>query len=296
MAINKFKKRLIKKLSYYREVFTLPFWRPMALKRWFRKCNGRELHLNPPVTFCDKINWIKLHGVTDEMTRLSDKYLVRDWIKEKIGEEYLIPLIGVYDSFEEIDFSSFPERFVLKTNHACNNTIVVKDRSHFDKKDAAEKFKEWLSYDFAFRFGYQMQYHPIQRKIIAEEFIENGGDDLFDYKFYCFDGKPLFCKLIGGRAKDPRLGMFDMDWNPLPYHETVHPLFDEMPDKPARYDRLVEIAGILCQGFPFVRVDLYHLDDGSIKFGEMTFTPGSGQSTWLPEGTDEMLGAMIPVP
>ena len=219
-----------------------------------------------------------------------------NWIKEKIGEEYLIPLIGVYDSFEEIDFSSFPERFVLKTNHACNNTIVVKYRSLFDKKYAAEKFKEWLSYDFAFRFGYQMQYHPIKRKIIAEEFIENGGDDLFDYKFYCFDGKPLFCKLIGGRAKDPRLGMFDMEWNPLPYHETVHPLFDEMPDKPARYDRLVEIAGILCQGFPFVRVDLYHLDDGSIKFGEMTFTPGSGQSTWLPEGTDEMLGAMIPIP
>ena len=290
------KKSLIKKLSYWKERFTPAFLRPVVLKAWFHKCNGRTLNLDPPVTWCDKINWIKLYGVTDDMVRLSDKYLVRDWVREKLGEDKLIPLIGVWDRFEDIDFSSFPDRFVLKANHASKTNIVVKDKGKFDIGEAREKFKKWMGFDFAFRFGFQMQYSPIRRRIIAEEYIENNGNDLMDYKFHCFNGEPLCCELIGGRAGDTRLAFFDREWNLLPYRTDAYPLYEEIPEKPDNYGELVSAAEILSKGFPYVRVDLYRLDNGSIKFGEMTFTPSSGQCTWIPEGTDEMLGKLIELP
>ncbi len=280
-------------LSYYREALTPVSLRPKALKRWFRKCNGRELHLDPPVTWCDKINWIKLYGVTPEMTLLSDKYMVREWVKEKIGEEYLIPLLGVWDRFEEIDFDTLPDRFVLKTNHACKTNLIVLDRSQFDRKSAAKDFRRWMMFDFSFRFGFQMQYQGIKRKIIAEEFLDNNGADLYDYKFHCFNGKPVSCEYIGGRSGETRLAFFDMDWKLLPYRTATYPVYEELPEKPLNYEKMAELAAVLSEGFPYVRVDLYHLNDGQIKFGEMTFTPSSGQCTWVPEGTDEMLGKLI---
>ncbi len=280
-------------LSYYGEKLTPKPLRPLALKRWFRVCNGRKLNLSPPRTWCDKINWIKLYGVTDEMTRLSDKYLVRDWIKEKIGEEYLIPLLGVWDSFNDIDFDALPDSFVLKTNHACRTNLIVTDKASLNKKKAGEAFRRWMAYDFSYRFGFQMQYHGIRRRIIAEEFLINNGKDLIDYKFHCFNGVPVCCEYIGGRSGSARLAFFDMDWKLLPYRTNAYPLCETLPEKPLNYDKLKELAEILCKGFPYVRVDLYHLDNGDIKFGEMTFTPSSGQCTWIPEGTDEMLGKMI---
>ncbi len=230
------------------------------------------------------------------MTRLSDKYLVRDWVSEKIGEEYLIPLLGVWNSFNEIDFNILPERFVLKTNHACRTNVPVTDKSRFDKKRAAADFRRWMMFDYSFRFGFQMQYLGIKRRIIAEEFLDNNGKDLYDYKFHCFDGVPVSCEYIGGRSGETYLAFFDMNWKLLPYRTSTYPLYEELPEKPLHYEKMAEIAAVLSKGFPYVRVDLYHLNNGQIKFGEMTFTPSGGQCTWVPEGTDEMLGKMIPLP
>ncbi len=282
-----------KYLEYGKELLMPAFLRPIALKRWFKRNTGRELHLNPPVTLCDKLNWIKLYGVTDEMTRLTDKYLVQDWIKKKIGEKYLIPLLGVYDRFKDIDFAALPSKFVLKTNHASDTNIIVRDKSRFDIKAAEKKVNRWMARDHSFVFGYQMQYHKIKRKIIIEEYIENSGHVLYDYKFHCFDGKPLCCGDIERGDGEVRQAFFDMEWNYLPYRTGTYPTFDELPPKPKNYEEMVEVATILCKGFPYVRVDLYHLDDGSIKFGEMTFTPSSGHFTWYPEGTDEELGKLV---
>lgn len=285
--------RLQALLNYCVDYLTPVFLRPHALKRWFKKRNGRSLHLDPPLTWCDKINWIKLYGITPEMTRLSDKYLVRDWVREKIGEDCLIPLLGVYDRFEDIDFSVLPESFVLKTNHASNTNVIVRDKKTFDRKRAENDFRRWMMFDFSFRIGFQMQYKGIKRKIIAEEFLDNGGGDLYDYKFHCFNGVPESCEYIGGRGSDTRLAFFDKDWQLLPYRTSTYPLYEILPEKPENYSRMWDIAATLSAGFPYVRVDLYHLNNGQIKFGEMTFTPSSGQCTWLPEGTDEMLGKMI---
>lgn len=280
-------------LNYFADYLTPVHLRPLALKKWFKKRTGRTLQLDPPVTWCDKINWIKLNGITDEMTLLSDKYLVRDWIREKIGVEYLIPLLGVWDRFEDIDFDSLPESFVLKTNHACKTNVIVTDKSVFDKKTAARDFRRWMMFDFSFRIGFQMQYHNIRRKIIAEEFMRNNGKDLIDYKFHCFDGIPVSCEYIGGRSGETRLAFFDMDWKLLPYRTATYPLYEDLPEKPQNYEKMIDLAKTLSKGFPYVRVDLYHLDNGDIKFGEMTFTPSSGQCTWVPDGTDEMLGKLI---
>ncbi len=280
-------------LNYVRDALTPVSLRPAALKAWFKKRTGRELDLSHPVTWCDKINWIKLYGVTDEMRLLSDKYRVREWIREKIGEEYLIPLLGVYDSFNEIDLESLPDRFVLKTNHASNTNLIVRDKTCFDRKAAKKDFDRWMMFDFSFRLGFQMQYYGIKRKIIAEEFLDNNGEELFDYKFHCFDGVPVCCEYIGGRGRDTRLAFFDPDWQLLPYRTATYPLYETLPEKPENYEKMTGIARILSEGFPYVRVDLYHLNDGSIKFGEMTFIPSSGQCTWVPDGTDEMLGKLI---
>ena len=292
MGINR-KVWLSKKLAEWHESLVPPFLYPVALKNWFRKCTGRELDLKEPKTFCDKINWIKLYGVTPEMTRLSDKYLVRDFVAEKIGEKYLIPLLGAWDRFDDINFDLLPDRFALKTNHGSETNIIVEDKSKLDKKDAREKFKFWMGINFAFQFGYQLQYRDIKRKIIAEEFIENGGNDLFDYKIHCFDGKPAYIEVIGGRKQSAREIYFDTDWNPVDFYDAVFPRYEKIPAKPECLDELLKLAATLSEGWNYVRVDFYVLDNGDIKFGEMTFTPGSGQYTWNPPEADLFMGEKI---
>lgn len=287
---------LRKKLAYWHESLVPPFFYPIALKSWFRKCTGRELNLKEPKTYCDKINWIKLYGVTPEMTRLSDKYLVREFVKEKIGEEYLIPLLGAWDRFDDIDFDRLPDRFALKTNHGSATNIIVDDKSRLDINDAREKFNFWMSINFAFQFGYQLQYRDIKRKIIAEEFIDNGGNDLFDYKIHCFNGVPEYIEYIGGRRDSAHEIYFDMDWNPVDFYDAVFPRYEKIPSKPECLGKLRELAERLSEGWNYVRVDFYVLDNGDIKFGEMTFTPGSGQYTWNPPEADLFMGEKIVLP
>lgn len=271
---------------------------PKALKRWFKKITGYELNLEDPKTFDEKIQWLKLYDKDPRRTTLSDKYAVREWVKKTIGEKYLIPLLGAWDSFDEIDFDKLPSRFVLKANHASGWNLIVTDKAKLDIKSARRKFNRWMNTDFAFIEGFELQYHNIKRKIIAEKFIENGGNNLFDYKFYCFNGKPEFIEYIGDRLTgQPRVMFLSTDWTPEIFTDGIYPEFDEVPPKPECLEELVKLAEKLCKGFPFVRVDLYVLDDGSIKFGEMTFTPGSGKhSTWNPPEYATIIGDMIPLP
>ncbi|SKB87192.1 TupA-like ATPgrasp [Lachnospiraceae bacterium] len=295
MAIDR-KSWFRKQLAVWHESIVPPFLYPIALKNWFRKCTGRELDLKNPKTYCDKINWIKLYGVTPEMTRLSDKLLVRDFVAEKIGEQYLVPVLGSWDRFDDIDFDSLPKKFALKTNHGSATNIIVEDKEALDMKEAREKMNFWMSLNFAFEFGYQLQYRDIKRKIIAEEFIENSGNDLFDYKFHCFNGKPLYIEYIGGRKSSAREIYLDTEWNPVDFYDAVFPRYEKVPEKPVCLEKLVELASTLSEGWNYVRVDFYVLDNGDIKFGEMTFTPGSGQYTWNPPEADLFMGEKIELP
>ena len=274
---------------------------PEALKKWFLETNYTHtpLDLEHPKSFSEKTQWLKLYGGFEDVYPLVDKYAVREWVKEKIGEEYLIPLLGVWDRFDDIDFDKLPDKFMLKVNHGAGWNIAVQDKSKFDKADAKRKIESWLKLNYCYLMGgLDVQYIHIKPRIIAEKFIENGGGDLYDYKIFCFNGEPKIILHIEERYTDKEERMFflDTDWNQLPFNINVPLELDADLPRPANLEKMLDIARTLSQGYTAVRVDLYSLNDGSIKFGEMTFTTESGISRWHPESANDFMGSLIHLP
>ncbi len=259
----------------------------------YESVHGRVMDWENPTTYTEKIQWEKLYNKDPIRTTLSDKYLVRDWVKEKIGEEYLIPIVGVWDNFSQIPFKSLPNKFVLKTNHASGTNIIVKDKSKFNRRNAKSKVNDWMKMDFAYSNFFEMHYSQIDRKIIIEEYLETDTGDLPDYKFLCFGGVPKFCRVDLGRYTRHTQTYFDMNWQKQPWTQT-HEMEDNIA-KPKNFEKMVELATKLCEGFPHVRVDLYNVD-GKIYFGEMTFTSGSGFMKINPPEYDKMLGDLWILP
>lgn len=300
-ALKKTVQQLISALSdeksircfYFNSLDTSKFEQP--LKDWYLMRMGKQLDLENPQTFNEKIQWLKLYDSTRQKADLSDKYKVREYIAEKIGKKYLIPLLGVWSSPEEIPFESLPEKFVLKATHGCKYNIIVTDKSSLDTDAVKEQLRRWLSEDYALHNGFELHYSMIDKKIIAEEYIENTSDDLCDYKVYCFDGKARFIEYITQRRRGLRTSIYDTQWNRLPV--TASP--EAMPavtSRPENLEELIRVAEALAEGFIHVRVDLYILNDGTIKFSEMTFTSASGASKWDPPEYDEIFGKYITLP
>lgn len=262
-----------------------------ALSDWYYKYTGERLDLANPRTFNQKVQWMKLYDNTPLKTKLSDKYAVREWISSTIGEEYLIPIIGVWDSFDEIDFDSFPNQFVLKANHGSGWNIIVKDKADFNKEKAQEQFHIWLGKNYAYE-GFELHYKSIIPKIIAEQYIKS--DDLYDYKFICLDEKPRYVCVYSQRFYDMRENIFDMEWNEQPVEMDYKCSETNIP-KPRNFERMKQLAEKLCKGFSLVRIDFYNID-GRIYFGEMTFTPGNGKLRMEPKEFDTQLGKMVSLP
>lgn len=270
---------------------------PSQYKTMIEQQYRRPINWENPKTFTEKIQWMKLYDSTPIKTRLADKYLVRQWVAEKIGAEYLIPLLGVWDNFDDIDFDLLPNQFVLKTNHGSAMNIIVRDKNSFDKENAREKINAWLNWDFG-TFLYELHYNNIKKKIIAEKFLTDGKNfDLTDYKFMCFNGKPTYCLFYSDRSTDCRLDYFDMNWNLMNIESSDHPNSEHPKkfSKPKTFKVMKKLAAELCKGFPFVRVDFYEVA-GKIYFGEMTFTPAAGLFRYKPDSTDEELGKLITLP
>ncbi len=261
---------------------------------WYRKRTGKMLNLEDPKTFNEKIQWMKLYDSTPLKTKLADKYLVRDWVSEKIGEEYLIPLLGVWDSFDEIDFEGLPNQFVLKANHGCGWNIVVKDKATFNKAEAKIKFDKWLRTNYAF-VGLELHYMNIQPRIIAEAYLENDSGDLDDYKVFCFNGKAESIRYQCERSTGLKMAFYDTQWNKLPFVCSFPMNSSDVP-KPKNLELLVSLSEKLASEFPHVRVDFYMLNDGSLKFGEMTFTSANGSARWDPPGQDQVYGELLQLP
>ena len=257
----------------------------------YKRAIGRRLDWNNLNAYTEKMQWSKFYDTTPIKTTLSDKYLVREWVAEKIGAEYLIPLLGVWDRFSEIDFDALPDRFVLKTNHGSGSVIIVKDKSTFDKVDAGRRFDDWINIDYAYATGYELQYSGIKRKIIAEKYVETELGELQDYKFLCFDGKPYFCWVDLGRFGKHTRNVYDLDWKLQPWNQYTYGNSAAPIPKPKNFEKMIEIATVLCQGFSHVRVDLYNIE-GKIYFGEMTFTNGCGFDRIIPDKYDFMLGEL----
>ena len=265
------------------------------LKLWYQRVTGQVLDLDQPQTFNEKIQWLKLYDSTPLKTRLADKYLVRDWVKEKIGEEHLIPLLGVWDSFDKIDFDKLPNQFVLKANHASGWNIIVKDKKTFDKVVARKKFSEWMNKRFAFAWGLELHYMNIPPKIIAEQYMADLDGDIFDYRFFCFNGTPRYVWVdIGSGTKHHKRNIYDINWNLQAYQVNYPPILPE-PEKPETFEEMVALASTLCRDFAFVRVDFYSIKD-KVYFGEMTFTPQSGTGKWGSEEQNRIYGDLIQLP
>ena len=243
------------------------------------------------------MQWMKLYDSTPIKTRLADKYLVRQWVAEKIGQEYLIPLYGVWNNFDEIDFENLPNQFVLKCNHGWDMNIICRDKNNFDYEDARQKLTAWLQVDHGIT-KFQPHYCNIKRKIIAEKFMTDEKNfDLTDYKFVCFNGKPYYCKCTTERSAGIRCDYFDFTWQHMNF-EREHYINSDHPEKiakPKNFELMKKLAAELCKNFAHVRVDFYEIED-KVYFGEMTFTPAAGNIKFKSEGTDEYFGSLMTLP
>ena len=187
------------------------------LKRWWFKRNNKTLNLDKPLTFNEKIQWLKLYDSTPYKTLLADKYKVRDYITKKIGKKYLIPLYNVYNKFEEINFDKLPKQFVIKCNHGSGYNIIIKDKSKLNSTIIKKNLDEWMNSNFAFYYGLELHYRDIEPKIIIEKYLDDGTGDLRDYKITCFNGKPEFIWIDSNRHTEHKRNLYDLNWNQLPY-------------------------------------------------------------------------------
>lgn len=254
---------------------------PEMLKKWYRKKSGKSLNLDNPQTFNEKIQWLKLNDSTPEKTRLADKYLVREYIKDTIGEKYLVPLLGVYDKFDDIDFDVLPEAFVIKCNHGSGMNAVVTDKNKIDRRKLKKEFDSWMAENFGFVKGFQLHYNYIPHKIVIEKYIP----DLDDYKFFCYNGKCLHVLHKYTNNKKACYCNFDRNFNCLPLSpkSTVKEIVP-----PHDFEQVCKMAEVLSSNFSFVRIDFYITKD-KVYFSEMTFTPSSGTNSYIPEW-DKKLG------
>lgn len=267
------------------------------LKMLFKDKFGRELNLENPKTFNEKLQWLKLYDRNPLYTELVDKYEVRKHIAAKIGEEYLIPLVGgPWDSFDEIDFEKLPDQFVLKCTHDSGGLVVCRDKSKLDIAAARKKIQKCLQRNYYWN-SREWPYKNVKPRIIAEQYM-NGtqAKELRDYKLMCFSGRVECSFVCSDRFSNNGLHVtfFDRDWKMLPF-ERKYPSKKEGFPKPLSYEKMISLAEILSASVPFVRVDLYEID-GCIYFGELTFYPGSGFEEFTPIEWDGKLGDWIELP
>ena len=261
------------------------------IAREYKKNTGEELRF-PPVSYTEKMQFAKIYESTSLKGELSDKYSVRKWVADKIGEKYLIPLLGVWETYDEIDFSRLPDQFVLKTSQSSGTNVIIRDKSTIDHKELKKTFDFWVKQNWAFAGkGFEMHYQYIKPRIIAEKYVTDCNGELNDYKFLCFNGKPCFVWVDVGRNTDHRRNVYDMNWNLQQWRQYTFKNTDKPIPKPERFAEMVHLAETLCKGFDHVRADFYYVD-GTIYFGEMTFTNGKGYELIYPPECNDMLGKL----
>lgn len=240
------------------------------------------LHLHHPQTMHEKLVYLKLNQYNENrlVKTCADKYAVRSYLRSKGLEGILVPLIASYDNIDSIDWSALPQKFAMKINYGCGYNIICKDKAKLDEKAAIIKLKKWVREEKYLNEA-ELQYKDVPLKIIVEKYLQPASGDLpSDYKIYCFNGKPMVILYMNDRGKKTKAAFFDMNWKYIsaPISKKGYVQLDELPAKPICIEQMKEIARILSQPFPFVRIDLYCVDS-KIYFGEMTFTPASGLFT-----------------
>ncbi len=266
------------------------------LKKCFELYLGKPLNLDNPTTYNEKIQWLKLHDRRSIYTTMADKYEAKRYVAERIGEEYIIPTLGVWNKFEEIDFESLPEQFVLKCTHDSGGLVIVTDKAKMNLKEARRKINKSLKRNYYYR-GREWQYKNITPRIIAEKYMANAdGTHPRDYKFFCFNGVAKVMYIVSDRFANQEMtyDFYDMNFDKLPFR-SIHPNSDMVIDKPENFDEMRELAEKLAEGFPHIRVDFYDID-GKIYFGELTLAHGSGFEYFEPYEWDIKMGSWLELP
>lgn len=269
----------------------------MYLKIVYRARMGEKLNLKNPVSFNQKLQWLKLHDRRGEYPAMVDKQLAKEYVSGRIGAEYIIPTLGVWNSFDEIDFDALPDRFVLKCTHDSGGLAICRDKNSFDRAAVREKIERSLRRNF-YLHGREWPYKEIKPRIIAEEYMENSdGSDLSDYKLHCFNGKMKLVLVCRDRYSDDGLteDFFSETWEHLPIRRPTIPNSKREIPCPETFQKMIALAEELSAGIPFLRVDFYEIS-GRIYFGELTFFPASGMSRFVPDEWDNIIGGWINLP
>ena len=244
------------------------------------------------------MQWLKLYNHKKTYTVMADKYGAKEYVAEKIGNAYIIPTLGVWDSFDEIDFDSLPEQFVLKCTHDSGGLVICRDKKNLDMENARRIITDSLNRDY-YRVAREWPYKDVPRKVIAEKLMSDDTqvNGLTDYKFYCFGGEPKFLYVSSGMDDHAtaRMSFLNLDWSAAAFRRADYLPFEQVPPKPEGYEKMLEIARILSAGEPFLRVDLYEIG-GKIYFSELTFTPCGGMMVFHPSQWDVTLGSWITLP
>lgn len=269
----------------------------MYLKKIFRLTMGKELNLKNPQTFNEKMQWLKIYDRNPLYTMMVDKYLVRNYIAEKLGEEYLIPLLGVWDSPDDIDFDTLPNQFVLKCNHNSGlGMCICKDKSKLDIKKVKKELEKGLKQDY-YLTGREWPYKNVNRKIIAEQYMTDNGAELDDYKVHNFNGVPKVILVCRDRFKDCGLteDFYSDNWEHLDLKRPEHSNAITNMKRPSELEEMLELSRILSKDLPFIRTDFYTINH-KVYFGELTFYPASGLTGFVPEEWDNTFGDWIKLP
>ena len=266
----------------------------LYLKFIFKKYMGKSLDLKNPKTFNEKLQWLKLYDRKEEYTKMVDKYLVKQYVSNKIGNKYIVPTLGVWTKFDDIDFSVLPMQFVLKCTHDSGGLVICKDKSKFDVETAKKKIEKCLSNNF-FYMGREWPYKNVVPRIIAEKYLSNGKEELTDYKVLCFNGTPKLIEVHKGRFTGLHTqDFYDTSWNKTNFEQPEDPMSTEIMEKPVFADEMLELSKKLSIGIPHVRIDWY-FTEGQLYFGEITFYDGSGFCPFV-GNQDEVIGEWLALP
>ena len=283
----------------------------------YHAMTGKRLRINPPVDFNEKLQWLKLHYRNPLMVTCADKWAVRGYVKDRIGEKYLAECIGVYDDVEKIPFESLPQQFVLKATHGSGWNIICPDKSKIDWTLAKAKMRKWLRSDFS-QNGREWQYHEIKPQIICEKFLVDPELPMLrDYKLFTFKGGTKYIWVdftesagkLGNERIEQAIGyskpkivdglvryrnIYDANWNFMPGRGSLHPCKQtDTVKKPECLSEMLDVAKKLASDFPQCRVDLYVLGGKRVVFGELTFTGGNGCNAFYPQTFNDELGSYI---
>lgn len=268
------------------------------LKLKYKRTFGKELNLKRPGTFNEKLQWLKLYDRKDIYTTMVDKYEAKRYVADIIGEEYVIPTLGVYNKFDEIDFETLPEQFVLKCTHDSGGLSICKNKKDFNLEDTKKKINKSLNKNFYYS-AREWPYKNVKPRVIAEKFMNDTmqENELIDFKFFCFNGIPKFLYVSEGMVNHStaKISFANMKYEKMEFYRKDYKPFEKLPPKPVNFEKMKELAQILSKGTSFLRVDFYEINS-KIYFSELTFYPNAGFIPIYPEKYDKILGNMLELP